>query len=383
MNQHQVWQRRLGFYQVGPEIFVNKSQALLAATAQNLPVRWNFNDQVYASIDWTTPIQTPLDELYRIRATQIREKYDHLILYFSGGGDSTNVLHAFIDNGIFLDEIVMQYPKPVEGSMNDQDRDNNNYFSEIKFQAIPYLQDIRNQIHPNTKIRIVDQYQDTINLFSKEDWFDTFPLATMITPAGAGRQLSAIKDPALDPLFTQGKRVCQIFGVDKPLVTINDQGEYVAYFVDANATHAVPTGYDLGDLVSKFFFVEFFYWTPDLPEIVIKQAQVIKQAAEASQLIHNVVQHSRSLHADQVRSVIHPLIYCQAANKGVIFQVGKPSSEVFRPMDKWFWQPEFKIAQQHYLDVINYLGKNIRAEFFTDNNVYKGLKSIQSEAYRL
>ena len=382
MNSSQAWQRRLGHYEVGSEIYVNKSQALLAATAKNLPVRWNFNDEVYRSIDWTIPVLTPLSELYRIRAQQLREKYDHLILYFSGGADSTNVLHSFIDNGIFLDEIVMQYPKPVESTMNDEDKDNNNYFSEIKFAAIPHLQNMRNRIHPNTKIRIVDQYKDTIDLFSKDNWFETFPLATMITPAGAGRQLSAIKDPELDLLFAKGIRVCQIFGVDKPLVTINDSGDYVAYFVDANATHAVPTGYDLGDLVSKFFFVEFFYWTPDLPEIVIKQAQMIKQAAENSVFIKEVVKNSTRLHAEKLRDVLHPIIYCHEANE-IGFQVGKPSSQVYRPMDKWFWAPEFKIAQQNYINVINYLGTNIRTEFFSQGNVYKGLNSMHSEAHKL
>ena len=241
---------------------------------------------------------------------------------------------------------------------------------------------MRNRIHPNTKIRIVDQYKDTIDLFSKDNWFETFPLATMITPAGAGRQLSAIKDPELDLLFAKGIRVCQIFGVDKPLVTINDSGDYVAYFVDANATHAVPTGYDLGDLVSKFFFVEFFYWTPDLPEIVIKQAQMIKQAAENSVFIKEVVKNSTRLHAEKLRDVLHPIIYCHEANE-IGFQVGKPSSQVYRPMDKWFWAPEFKIAQQNYINVINYLGTNIRTEFFSQGNVYKGLNSMHSEAHKL
>jgi len=53
-------------------------------------------------------VSESLDFLYALRARQLREKYDYLVLYFSGGADSTNILKTFIDNNIFLDEIVMQ-----------------------------------------------------------------------------------------------------------------------------------------------------------------------------------------------------------------------------------------------------------------------------------
>lgn len=375
-------QYRLGYYQVGDQKIINKSHALISATKTKQNVFWNFNDEVYSSFDWSTPINVSLPELYKLRAQQLRDRYDHLMLYYSGGADSTNVLHAFIDHGIFLDEIVMQYPKPLESTMNNVDTDNNNYFSEIKYAAQVHLDKIKNRLDPRTRIRFLDQAADTTTLFQKEDWFTKFPLGTMITPAATGRQISAIMDPELDKFYEKGKTVCQIYGVDKPIVRINKFGKYYAHFIDANATHAVPTGYDLGDLASKFFFMEFFYWTPDLPEIVIKQAQQIKQVAEADANVRWHLINYEKMHIDQMRSVLHPIIYCDEANVR-LFQTQKPKSNVYRPMDKWFWLPEFKQAQQNYLNVITYLGQTINSKYFIDGNVINGLSAISSKLYKL
>ena len=46
------------------------------------------------------------DELLKERCIQLRDKYNYLILYFSGGSDSETTLQSFIRSGIHLDEIV-------------------------------------------------------------------------------------------------------------------------------------------------------------------------------------------------------------------------------------------------------------------------------------
>lgn len=372
-----TWNHRLGYYEVGNKIILNKSNALLESHASKTPVKWIFNDWVYSKFDWTVPVTDSLPDLYKKRAQQLREKYDYLILYYSGGADSTNVLHAFVNNGILLDEIVMQYPKPVEQVWNDQDLGNNNYFSELKYAAVPHLKKIESKIDPRTKIKFLDQCADTIEMFNDELWFEKYPLGTMITPAGSGRQVSAIKDPSLDKLYEAGKTVCQIYGVDKPLVEF-DSGQFYAYFRDANATHAIPTGFELGEIASKFFFLEFFYWTPDMPEIVIKQAQEIKRHALVNPVIKLCLKPGSPI--ELFRSLIHPLIYLDEATVKV-FQTEKPSSAVFRPMDKWFWLPEFKQAQKNYIQVINYLNENIDVKYMADGSIFNGLTAINSKRY--
>lgn len=374
-----TWHYKIGYYEVGTEIVFNKVNALIKSNKNNLPIRWNFNDAVYSNIDWTVPIDTPLFELYRKRAQQLRDQYDYLMLYFSGGADSINMLHSFINNGIFVDEIVMQYPKPVESTWNDKDLSNNNYFSEIKYAAFRHLEKVRPLIDSRTKIKTLDQCGDTVNMFLDQYWFEKYPLSTMITPAGAGRQISAILDPDLDKLYEQGKTVCQLYGVDKPLLKFHNNGSCSAFFRDANATHAIPTGFTLGEIAEKYFHLEFFYWTPDMPEIVVKQAQLLKQAAMADQQIKiNLNRDDMAV----IRSTVHPIIYTDEA-LSLPFQVVKPSSNVFRPMDFWFWDEKYKKSQQNFLQVIKYLERNINLSFQVDSNIYNGIRAIDSKHYFL
>ena len=103
---------RLGYYLVGQKKFPNKTHALLESKKSGLDISWIFNDSVYGNIDWSVPVNVPLMELYKARALQLRQQYDYLTLYYSGGADSTTVLHAFIDNNIFIDEILMWHAEP-------------------------------------------------------------------------------------------------------------------------------------------------------------------------------------------------------------------------------------------------------------------------------
>ena len=65
-----------GFYTVGNNAFSAKLTAVQYASRTNEPIKWNFLDDAYTSMNWRTPLRTPLRELYRIRAQQLRDKYD-------------------------------------------------------------------------------------------------------------------------------------------------------------------------------------------------------------------------------------------------------------------------------------------------------------------
>ena len=70
---------RLGYYLVNGKKFYNKTFALMESKQTHDPVTWVFNNDVYGAIDWTVPIETSLDELYRRRAQQ-PVSYTHLTL---------------------------------------------------------------------------------------------------------------------------------------------------------------------------------------------------------------------------------------------------------------------------------------------------------------
>ena len=166
----------LGFYLVGWKKFYNKTLALIESKKTGYDAMWVFNDQVYGSIDWSIPINTPLLELYRRRAQQLRDQYDYLVLYFSGGADSTMALHAFVDNNIFIDEIIIQDPAPVRSTVNDKDYSNLNYYSEVEYAANAHLRKYKHQLDSRTKITHQDFSKTGIELLEKDFWIENSPL---------------------------------------------------------------------------------------------------------------------------------------------------------------------------------------------------------------
>ena len=373
----------LGYYQVGKKKFYNKTLALIESYRTRHAPSWVFNDDVYASIDWTIPIEENLASIYRRRAQQLRDRYDHLVLYYSGGADSTNILHAFIDNKIFLDEIVMQLPELVKPKLNTTDLTNGNIHSEIEYAAAPHLNQYSSQL-AGTVIRYQDFSKNVIELLQKDNWFDSVPMSTNITVSGIGRQLASVADAKVLKLCEQGRSVAQIIGIDKPLVTF-DGNDYYAYFMDLNATHSPSVDITFAgkpsDLLGVSYTTEFFYWTPDMPEIVVKQAQEIKRECELDSVKKQLWTQSQGRHITEFRSVMHPIIY--PAWTEPVFQTDKPSSQVRRRQDQWFWDTASDQVIGHYLDGIDYLKKNIDTHQLIDRNIMNGLRGHSSPRYKL
>ncbi len=64
----------------------------------------------HSSLDraqWITEPSESLSFLYKKRAQQIRDSYDYIVMYFSGGSDSITMLNAFIKNNINIDEVIV------------------------------------------------------------------------------------------------------------------------------------------------------------------------------------------------------------------------------------------------------------------------------------
>ena len=85
-----------GYYTVGGIKMYSQIEAVEISNKLDLPIKWHFNDEVFSSLDWTVEPTETLAELYKKRCEQLREKYDYLVLYYSGGADSDNILNHFI-----------------------------------------------------------------------------------------------------------------------------------------------------------------------------------------------------------------------------------------------------------------------------------------------
>lgn len=263
-----------GYYTVGNKIFNHKIFALQEASKTKLPMHWNFNDDVYRQADWKKNPGVPILELYRIRAQQLRAKYKYIICAWSGGGDSTTVCEAFLENNIPLDEIITLWPLTLsEGKYNPNfnDRSNLNMPSEFDFSVKPRL-DLWRQQYPNQKITVAD----TCEIVRDEYLDDTVCISEKHS------YLTIQRWRHMDRILRQrieqyGDEVCIIHGVN-PLEAVLLDDYFAVHFVDNVAGAGVKSDYTTLGVARN---IEYFFWTPDLPEIIIQQAHDVYDSIKA------------------------------------------------------------------------------------------------------
>ena len=164
-----------GYYQVGAEIYTHKISALMSSSKGNNSPEWHFHNDVYEKLNWQADSKFTLNELYQARAKQLREKYDYLVLSFSGGSDSWTALQAFIDSGTHLDEIFVRWPMSAtcgKYAVNTNTHASN-ILSEWTLTIQPMLAKYQNLLS-NTKITVHDWSSDLLNNeLSDQDWMLT------------------------------------------------------------------------------------------------------------------------------------------------------------------------------------------------------------------
>ena len=106
MYQTMIYNDLAGYYNVNGKIFYDKLEAIIFANKTKSEIEWNYYNDIFYSIDWNIEPETSLREFYKIRAQQLREKYDYLIAFVSGGADSSQVVDSFVKNKIKLDVYI-------------------------------------------------------------------------------------------------------------------------------------------------------------------------------------------------------------------------------------------------------------------------------------
>ena len=347
--------KRLGYYMVDSYIFFNKGDALIHASKTGKDVTWYFNDDIFSAIDWSIPIDTSLTELYKQRAQQLRDKYDYVSLFFSGGVDSTNILHAFIDNGILLDEIVTWRPKVTEDRINDKDKTPYNLCSETVLAAQPHLRQYVTD--SRTRIRIIYSDEAIAKFVSDSTLRSQFPTIYEFMPNALAKTAIGLTDPLWHELYEAGKKVCHVHGADKPLI-FADQSSYHFTFRDSGVGFAYEPIFhsDLTDMISKHQFHEMFYWTPDLPQLVIKQCQVVKKLCETDATFYRLFSRRTNRTQDTFASML-PYIYPPHVTEvRNIFTTSSPGPGIYTLQNLWFYEK----MPSHIVGAFNDIVKNCR-----------------------
>jgi len=367
----------LGFYEVNGKKYASKISAMIDCPDDQW-VHWNFNDEKFSKHDWTVEPKHSLRELYKIRAIQLREKYDKLILFYSGGIDSTTMLRTFVDNDIKLDAVVSY------GCFGIQDNKKLLRNLEVYKAAIPYVKELQKKTKHKIEYILLDDWAQFSN-FQDESWV-FHSGSSCLRPENYAFNFYHT-NPQLQDIMSKGKTAI-LRGIDKPTVQCKD-GKWFLVFLDKH------TGLDtsgLSDEINSWYNIEYFYWTADLPELLCKQAHVIKKHfKDQHHLIPKLFDHSSGEYSsNQYNNYIDPLIYSDYTTQKIgekrnYFSLGKSSQNSITYKDTEF----FMFGDKKQLDVwhagLDYCMTNVPDKYLHHkdkaNFIKKGFVGCYSNPY--
>ena len=251
------------YYSDSGEIFKNRTEALLYKNKTQKKVFLYFNDNIYDKVAWSLEPTQSLQSLYKEQAQRIRDSYDYVILCYSGGYDSSNILETFYYNNIKLNKIIMVGALSQDSSSGVDENMN----GELYHNAFPYIQQLGlesiTQVYDYTTMfnnvsnfslgRMDDEWVNEIGaLYSPHHWFWN-DLEKFVVPNNM-----------------ENKKVAILFGKDKPAMHVID-GKFCFRFVDRSI--AVYNKMNTNSNTQRVNF----YWDPMNTDILVKQLHAISK----------------------------------------------------------------------------------------------------------
>lgn len=362
------------YWDVDGEAFYNKRDALIYASKNNIhisKIRFHYFHNVWNNFDRSLLGKSDLDDLYKDRAIQLRDTYDYLILYYSGGADSHNVLMTFINNNIPLDEICVKWPKALSDNKfyipNNIDKSARNYWSEWDFAIKPSLQWISKN-YPKIKITIKDYVASP----DKIKIGPLFEKMNFIRPGGMLLN-SIVSDSEKNIKF---QKIAHIYGIDKPLIA-SENDKFYMFFYDMHLDQAVHSDLNPDG-------TECFYWTKNMPLLAFEAANKLVSFVKNNPSLLNTHIIRPNMKINELfisiqlqNDLAKILLYKTWDNK---FQADKPKTA--NRTDKFFWfyeHSEFEtMRKMHNFEVLSRTD-NISNDFLIGNTsdipVYKPIRS--------
>lgn len=341
-----ILNNKYGCYIAAGVPFLSKLEALNYVSQINAgSIFFYYHNHVWEKFNRTQLGKIPLEDLYKERALQLRNKYDYLVLHYSGGSDSHNILHTFIKNNIKLDEIYVRWAKPLIDQRfykpNIKDLSAENSPSEWDFTIKPSLELVR-QSNPEIKITISDFTKNFGSLnFSKHNIEDV--IVKMNLTVGALGSVAQRIDSNITITESKNKNVGHIFGVEKPLLYVNDN------FINLLFQDSMLEVVTLQDLrISES--AELFYWAPEFPLLTMEMAyQCSLYFKKYKEILYqpDVSLDMENINREIRRDIYKKVLYEKSwdLNK---FQVNKPNAE---RSDWWSWvhrSPELKNLNHNF-----------------------------------
>ena len=262
------------YYKVDDYVTYSKVDAFRAAKGEIKKIKFSFLENIYKNSNWNKPNEL-WNDLLKIRCKQLRDKYDYLVLWYSGGYDSQTVLNSFIVNQIPLDEIII-YDRV--------------WFNESEPRAaLRHAEYVKLHYMPNLKIHFIQinpkQFDDVYKQFGS-DWIFA-PGGNVMYPK-IHRYFLHNEIGATARIVGKNSRRGDIYGQDKPRVLIAD-GIWYNFMTDSGMYQYMNTD------------CEFFYLSADLPQLHILQCHMVidwfeslsrtKDIAQIHSFVHEIQGH--------------------------------------------------------------------------------------------
>lgn len=231
----------------------SRNQALIWAGGDLTKIHFYCMEHVWDNADWHLEPNRPIDRLFSWRCHQLRDQYDWLCLWLSGGYDSQTILQSFIDSRVPLDEIAYM--------------DRLDYYNDPEMPFIlQAIHDYKQYHNPNLKIfRVPTDYHYTRNLYDRlgSEWI--LQPGWCLRPS---KSIAAFVQRFHDQVVrtrtsTRGRRA-DIYGKEKPRLDLYQNKWYMC------VPDIIMTDHIGADIVE-------FYTSKHLPDLHVKQCyQAIK-----------------------------------------------------------------------------------------------------------
>ena len=345
-----------GHYIVSGQYYSNKLSAFAAALPQGYWPHWDFFENEFSKVDWQTEPHESLISLYHRRAWQIRNDYDYIICWFSGGSDSDNMVRSFLDQGLYIDEIWHRSSLDAH-QRRDSGTDAENAAMETLLAVKPRLL----------------EYQ------SKYPWWRPMIRSTNIMESAIKRWREGARDPYsinyYNPLLPAKEqsmysfngrcvgRTAKLYGIDKPRIEIRNGKFYLVFmdnYVNTNAMQCRDPYDNSQDI--------WFYWHPDASDILRKQAHtLVKFIKNDPNLLRYFDRSNSKINNSMVDNIIKKAIYQNWNHEW--WQQDKVSNDITHEEFYWFYKNHDDVAVQNWKQTVQSYSDEV-------SNIYKTMNSL-------
>jgi hypothetical protein len=249
------------------------------------------------------------------------------------------------------------------------------YYTRELIQALPQVKKLAE--HHKIKISLYDWTNDMLNAADDRDWF--LETGARYDPTAMARRKFHKVFRHHNEMVHKGKRVGFVYGVDKPRLLRDDHSIYFSFLDSIMPRGAMQTNDILGECWEND---EYFYWSPNLPELLIKQGHMVVRWLTTFNKLNLIphIDNCESGHSEEYYREVNRCIYADWDTN--TWQIKKPTSDVYDQVGRWFLESATD-SRIKWESSLGELERICGTKWFNNNSVNNGFVGCLSAFYKL